>query len=32
LRPPVTFPVLLHSPGTQIKSIFDVIAGSGFDI
>jgi hypothetical protein len=24
LRPPVTFPVLLPSPGTQIKSIFDV--------
>ena len=27
LRPPVTFPVLLPSPGTNVKSANDVIAG-----
>jgi hypothetical protein len=32
LRPPVSFPVLLPSPGTQIKSAFDASPGSGFDI
>jgi hypothetical protein len=32
LGPPVSFPVLLPSPGTQIKSAYDASPGSGFDI